>query len=189
MSFLPDSTKPRRPTQTSQSKRKLSLIETIAIRAGFAIFATIACVATLQYSTTKAFNTIVASTLPKTQPNQNITPAALTAAEGYLKSQNCTPLTGARLESQILAPGIMRDPSAAMAISLYGMCPKTEGKAVIAYQDNAGNVSLSEPIFVTVSLLKMSIDGTITATGTLQGEKEPKPIKFKAVGSKLVPLP
>lgn len=189
MSFLPKSSKPRRSTYRQPKVKKFSLIERVALRVGFAVIATIACVATLQYAATQFLTTISTQAQPKTQPDQSVAPAALVAAENYLKAQGCTPLTGARLESQSLPPGIIRDPSASMAISLFGMCPKTLGEAVIAYQDNRGNVALSDPIFVTVSLLKLSIDGSMTATGTLHGQKTPGPIRFRVVGSKLVPSP
>lgn len=135
MAFLPNSTKPRRLAKQKVQAKKMSIINRIAIRLGFAVFATIACLVVLQHGLNNFLNSVIASAQPKAQPNQNITPPALTAAANFLKAQGCTPLTGARLESQNLPPGIVRDPAAPMAIALTGMCPKADGKAVIAYQD------------------------------------------------------
>lgn len=187
MPFLPNPTKPRRVAQQMAQIKKMSITNRIFIRLAFASFAAIACLAVLQYGLGPVLNPAVF--LGQTQPksNQNITPPALSAAANFWKAQGCTPLTTARLESQNLPPGIVREPAAPMAIALTGLCPKTEDKAVIAYQDKNGKVSLSDPLFKTISLLKLAKDGTIAATVMVRGQKTSPPITFKIAGSRLIP--
>ena len=169
MSFLPNSTKPIRNRPAKTPKVKKSPLEKLVFNLCGGAVVAMFCVAVTYQMIAAGASAVFSPALSQALLRANAVPVALTAAENALKQWGCTPLTGWRLEAQRLPPGALRDPSAPMAIALTGVC-KGQILTMVAYQSQAGEISLSEPRFAAVSTIKLGADGFIRVNATLPGE-------------------
>lgn len=166
-------------------------LKRIAIRLGFAIVATFILMAVLKNSLENFFagvsknsqNTM--SQIKENQKRMTEKPRALLEAQSELESLGCTPMPGASLRAY--PPGKYYGADGPLAIALFAMCPRDEGKALIGYQDKDGRVYLSYPMFKTVSILKLEGE-SVLVKATPRGETMVREFRFVTAEGKLLPL-
>lgn len=163
----------------------------IAIRLGFAIGMTALALMVLKNSLEGFLGGVSKNAQQTAEQGKGLQkraaekPQALLDAQSELESLGCSPMPGVSLRAY--PAGKFKGSDGPLAIALFAMCPQDEGKALIGYQDKDGEVYLSEPMFKSVSILKLQGE-QILVKGTPRGENSSREFRFVISEGSLEPL-